>query len=309
MAKEEKKMKKMWKKLMAVTAVMAMTGCMAACGSSAPAASEAPAAEETAAVETEAGESTAAEEASVETNAAAAEAGEKLVLGTSADYPPFEFIILDDDGNQQYVGIDISVAKKLAEDMGRELEVVNMSFDNLMLSLQKGEIDMVIAAVEVSEERAKVADFSDPYYTDYPPMILIKEDKKDEYTSFEALAGKTVGAQTGTTKAAIVTDDMPDSTLLALSSVMDLVNNLEYDKCDAIVLDGAVAMQYADANDSMVIADISLGEAAPYVVAVQKGDPDGLLESFNTTIASVVSDGTVEKWIEEADAISDQAVE
>lgn len=304
-------MKKVWKKLMAAATAIAMVGCMTACGSSAPAADDAVAAEESAAA-AEVTESTAAAEEAVAESTEAGEsaaAGEKLVLGTSADYPPFEFIVLDDDGNQQYVGIDISVAKKLAEDMGKELEVVNMSFDNLMLSLQKGEIDMVIAAVEASEERANVADFSDPYYTDYPPMILIKEDKKDEYTSIEALAGKTVGAQTGTTKAAIVTDDMPDSTLLALSSVMDLVNNLEYDKCDAIVLDGAVAMQYAEANDSMVVADISLGEAAPYVVSVQKGDPKGLLESFNKTIAAVVSDGTIEKWIEEADAISDQAIE
>lgn len=312
-AKEEKKMKKVWKKVMAAVTVAAMVGCMAACGNEAPAAAEAPAAEETAAAAAEVNESTAAsEEASAEAMTEADESaatGEKLVLGTSADYPPFEFIVLDEDGNQQYAGIDISVAKKLAEDMGRELEVVNMSFDNLMLSLQKGEIDMVIAAVEVSEERANVADFSDPYYTDYPPMVLIKADKKDEYTTLESLAGKTVGAQTGTTKAAIVTDEMSGATLLALSSVMDLVNNLEYDKCDAIVLDGAVAMQYAEANDSMVVADISLGEAAPYVVAVQKGDPDGLLESFNKTIATVVSDGTVDKWIEEADAISDQAIE
>lgn len=308
--KEERRMKKVWKKLAAAAAAAAMIGCMAACGSEAPAA--APAAEETAAEAAEVSESTAAlEEAAVESADAGetAASGEKLVLGTSADYPPFEFIVLDEDGNQQYVGIDISVAKKLAEDMGRELEVVNMSFDNLMLSLQKGEIDMVIAAVEASEERANVADFSEPYYTDYPPMVLIKADKKDEYTSIEALAGKTVGAQTGTTKATIVTEDMSGSTLLALSSVMDLVNNLEYEKCDAIVLDGAVAMQYAEANDSMVIADISLGEAAPYVVSVQKGDPKGLLESFNKTITTVVNDGTVDKWIEEADAISDQAIE
>lgn len=271
-AKEEKKMKKMWKKLAAMLTVVAMAGCMAACGSS-------------------------------------AEASKELVLGTSADYPPFEFIVLDDDGNQQYVGIDVSVAEKLAEDMDKELRVVNMSFDNLMLSLQKGEIDMVIAAIEVNEERSKVADFSEPYYTDYPPMVLVKADKQEEYNSIEALAGKTVGAQTGTTKADIVTNDMTDSTLLALSSVMDLVNNLQYEKCDAIVLDGAVAMQYAQTNDELVIADISLGEAAPYVVAVQKGDPKGLLDSFNKTIAAAVSDGSIEKWIEEADAISDQAIE
>lgn len=232
----------------------------------------------------------------------------KLVLGTSADYAPFEFIVLDDAGKQQYVGIDVELARKLAKDMGLELEIVNMNFDNLMLSLQKGEIDMVIAAVEETEERAAVADFSDPYYTDYPPMILVRKGDEGKYTSTESFDGKTVGAQTGTTKTEIVTGDL-NATLLGLTSVPDLVNNLVYEKCDAIVVDGAVAMEYAQTNDDIVIADVELGAAYPYRVAVKKGDPSGLLTSFNTTIKKVLEDGTMESWIENADSISDQAVQ
>lgn len=233
----------------------------------------------------------------------------KLVLGTSADYPPFEFIILNEEGKQEYVGIDISLARKLADDMGLILEIVNMNFDNLLSSLGKGEIDLAIAAMEIKEGNLNAADFSDPYYTDYPPMVLIKADMAETYTSIESLNGKTIGAQTGTTKADIVMNDIPGAVLTALSSVTDLVNNLEYNKCDAIVLDGAVAMKYASQNESMVIADIELGEANPYVVAVKKGDPSGLLESFNKTIANALSDGSMDKWIEDADKISDQAME
>ncbi len=233
----------------------------------------------------------------------------KLLLGTSADYPPFEFIVLNDAGQKEYAGIDISLAEKLAEDMKLELEVVNMSFDNLMASLQKGEVDMVIAAVEVDEDRAKVADFSDAYYTDLPPMVLVRAADAANYTSVDSFKDKTVGAQMGTTKAAIVNDNMPGATLLAVSSVTDLVNNLVYEKCDAIILDGAVALQYAESNDALVIPEVSLGDAYPYVVAVQKGDPSKLLESFNKTIAAVTGDGTMDTWITEANDLSDQAIE
>lgn len=232
-----------------------------------------------------------------------------LVLGTSADYPPFEFIVLDDNGEQEYVGIDLSFSEKLAEDMGLELEVVNMSFDNLMASLQKGDIDMVVAAIEETEDRAKVADFSNPYYTDLPPMILIKAENVDVYNTLESFDGKAVGAQIATTKAEIVTNEMSGATLVTMTSVTDLVNNLVYNKCEAIVLDGAVAVQYAKNDDNLAIAEISLGDAYPYVVAVQKDDPLGLLESMNATIEQVTSDGSIEEWIELANQQIENAVE
>jgi len=232
-----------------------------------------------------------------------------LVYATSADYPPFEFIVIDEAGNQQYAGIDVSLAKKIAEDMGRELKVVNMNFDSLMAAMQKGEADIVIAAIEDTPDRRVAADFSNPYYTDYPPMILVKKDNSANFTSLEDFDGLSVGAQTGTTKADIVTEQMPGANLVALTSVTDLVNELVYDKCAAIVLDGAVAMQYAASNEDLVVSEVSLGAAAPYCVAVEKGDPDGLLESINKTIAAVTADGTIENWIAEADALAAQAVE
>lgn len=231
-----------------------------------------------------------------------------LVLGTSADYSPFEFVILDDAGKQQYVGIDVSLAKQLAKDQGKELKVVNMNFKNLMASLQKGQVDMVIAAMEANDERKKVADFSDAYYTDLPPMVLCRADDAANYTSLDSFKDKKVGAQTGTTKADIVTKKMKGATLVSISSVNDLVNNLVYKKCDAIVLDGAVAQQYAKSDKTLKVAEVKLGDAYPYCVAVQKGDPKGLLKSFNKTIAKVTKDGSMDKWIDEANKQVDKEV-
>ena len=235
----------------------------------------------------------------------------KLILGTSADYAPFEFMYADDKGEMQYAGIDVSVAKYIAQDMGKELQVENMSFDYLLTALAKGDYDIVIAAMEASEERKVSADFSDPYYTDIPAMILVKAANAEQYKTLADFSGKSVGAQTATTKLDIVNEQMEGASAVALALVTDLVNELVYDKVDAVVLDGAVAMEYAKTNPDLVIADASseLGEAAPYCVAVAKGDPKGLLPAVNAAIAKMIEANSVEQFIADADALSGVAVE
>ena len=275
------------KKITALLLVLAMAVALCACGSSTD--SSTPAAD------------TAASDA--------APAAETLVMGTSADYAPFEFMYPDADGSMVYGGIDVSVAQYVADYTGKELKVENMGFDYLLASLQKGDFDIVIAAMEATEERQNAADFSDPYYTDYPAMILIKADKADEYTSLDSFSGKAVAAQTATTKEDIVKNDMPGASLVSLQVVTDAVNQLVNDKVDAVVLDGSVAMQYADSNPDLVIADIELGEALPYCIAVAKGDPKGLLPGINEAIADMLKNNKVDEFIADADSLADVAVE
>lgn len=234
-----------------------------------------------------------------------------LILGTSADYAPFEFMYADENGDMQYAGIDVFAAQYIADDMGKELKIENMSFDYLLTALAKGDYDMVMAAMEATEDRMNSADFSDPYYTDIPPMILVRADEADSYQSLADFNGKSVGAQTATTKEDIVKNDMEGANLVSLALATDLVNELVYGKIDAIVLDGAVAQEYADANPDLEICKASeeLGAAAPYCVAVAKGDPKGLLPAINEAIAKMQKDNAVDKFIADADALSGVAVE
>ncbi len=234
-----------------------------------------------------------------------AEEKETLVLGTSADYAPFEFMYPDENGELVYGGIDISVAQYIADYMGKELKVENMGFDYLLVSLAKGDFDMVLAAIEENEERLQSADFSDPYYTDYPPMILVKKVNADQYASLDDFAGKSVGAQTATTKEGIVRDEMTGANLVSLQNVNDLVNQLVNDKIDAVVLDGAVALQFVATNDELTVASVDLGEAAPYRVCVAKGDPKGLLPGINAAIAEMLENGKVTEFTEFADSLED----
>lgn len=242
--------------------------------------------------------------------AADANASAKLVFGTSADYAPFEFMYPDENGDLVYGGIDVSVAQYIADYTGKELQVENMGFDYLLASLQKGDFDMVIAAMEASEERMESADFSDPYFTDYPPMVLVRAEEAANFTSTDSFDGLSVGAQTATTKESIVTDDLTGAQLVSLQNVNDLVNQLVNGKIDAVVLDGAVAMQFAATNSELAVADgVDLGEAYPYCVAVAKGDPKGLLPGINAAIADMIANGKIDEFVALADSLGDVAVE
>lgn len=284
------------KKALAMILALVMSMSLIACGSK----------ESTTTPDTQTPDTSATDTQTPETPAST-----KLVLGTSADYAPFEFMYADANGTMQYAGIDIFAAQYIAEDMGKELQIENMSFDYLLTALAKGDYDMVMAAMESTPERLNAADFSDPYYTDIPPMILVQAKDAEAYQSLADFAGKSVGAQAATTKEGIVTDSMEGANLVSLSLVTDLVNELAYGKIDAVVLDGAVAQEYADANADLAIAPASdeLGAAAPYCVAVAKGDPKNLLPEINAAIAKMTSENMVEQFIADADELSGVAVE
>jgi ABC-type amino acid transport substrate-binding protein len=87
----------------------------------------------------------------------------KLVVGTSADYPPYEFHMMDDEEGQ-LVGIDIDIARYIAQELGVKLEVKDLIFSRIFIALEAGQIDMAIAGLSPTEERKKVADFSDNCY-------------------------------------------------------------------------------------------------------------------------------------------------
>ena len=234
----------------------------------------------------------------------------KLILGTSADYPPFEFHILDENGEDQIVGLDVALGRQIAEDLGLEFEVVHMDFDNLFQLLNQDRCDIVIAAMEYNEERAENGAYSVGYYSEIPTKILVKAGNEGNYTSLEDFDGKVVGAQMATTKADIVTNDMPGATPSFMSSVIDLMNNLVYDKCDALVLDGAVADEYLASNPDLAAVDIDMsGYVEPYRVWVAQDDPHNLIPSINETIAKVLSDGSMDAFITKAQEQSAQALE
>ena len=228
-----------------------------------------------------------------------------LVLGTSADYAPFEFMYPDENGDMQYGGIDIYVSQYIADYMGLELQVENMSFNNLLTSLGKGQFYMVLADIEATDERKEAADFSDPYLTELAPQFLVKAENADQFKSYSDFEGKTIGAQTATTKYNIISE-IPDVSPVALQNVLDLIKEVSYGKVDAILVDGSVAQQYQASNDDLVALSFDeLGTSADVCVAVAKGDPKGLLPKINEAIAKMNEENKIEEFKKTANDYAD----
>lgn len=228
-----------------------------------------------------------------------------LVLGTSADYAPFEFMYPDESGEMVYGGIDIYTAEYVADYMGMDLQIENMSFNNLLTSLDKGQFDMVLADIEITDERKELADFSDPYLTELAPQFLVKKENADQYKSYADFEGAAIGAQTATTKLDIV-NEIPGVNAVALQSVLDMIKEVSYGKVDAILVDGSVAQQYQATNEDLVALSFDeLGTSANVCIAVQKGDPKNLLPELNAAIAKMTEENKIEEFKAQANDLAD----
>lgn len=227
----------------------------------------------------------------------------KLVLGTCADYPPYEFHKIV-DGKDTIVGFDIEIAKEIAKDLGVELEIKDMDFDGLIPSLKTGKVDILISGMTPTPERAEQVDFSKIYYKAVQ-NVLVRAEDKDKFNNVESLTGKKVGAQTASVQEKIAKEEIKDANVLSLGKVTDLVLSLKTKKVDAVVVEGPVAKAYVDKNSDIMIADIKVGSPEDgSAIAVQK-DNAQLVEAINKTIDRLVSEGKIDEFVAKANEIAE----
>lgn len=223
----------------------------------------------------------------------------KIILGTSADYPPFETHAMI-DGEDQIVGFDIEIAKYIAEELGVELEIKDMDFDKLLGGLSTGMLDIVIAGMNPDPEREKEVNFTDIYYETKHAVVIHKEDAS-KITKIEDLNGKSIGVQIGTTQEEIAQTTIENADVLSLSSNPDIIMNLKTKKINCAIMEEAVAKSFAKANDDlMVVEGISIDSGSDGVaIAVKKGN-DELTEKLNEILADAKDKGLIDKWYVEA---------
>lgn len=222
----------------------------------------------------------------------------KLVLGTSADYPPYEFH-KSVDGKDEIMGFDVEVAKQIAKDMGVKLEIKDMKFDGLLAALDQGNVDMVVAGMTPTEERKKNVDFSKVYYNAVQTVIVRASDK-DKVKSIDDLKGKKVGVQKGAIQEEIAKKQMPNSEPVALGKISDLVLALKNNRVDAVIVELPVATSNVNANKDLVISNIKLKtEEAGSAVAVKKGSAD-VVSAINKTLDKLVQDKSIDKYVTDA---------
>ncbi|MBU8879305.1 transporter substrate-binding domain-containing protein [Bacillus sp. FJAT-29790] len=214
-----------------------------------------------------------------------------LKMGTSADYSPFEFI--DTAKGDDIIGLDIDIAKAVAEKLGYNLDIRDMDFGGLIQALQSGQVDFVMSAMSATDERKNSVDFSEIYYTS-KHMIVSKKDSG--ITSVEELSGKKVGVQLGSIqeeKAKDLTEEV-DMKVENRNRIPELIQEIKAGRFDAALIEDTVANGYL-AKDSdlegFTIEDADGG----YAIAFPKNSE--LTEEFNKVLKEMLDNGEVEKII------------
>jgi ABC-type amino acid transport substrate-binding protein len=193
----------------------------------------------------------------------------KIVLGTSADYPPYEFH-KEIDGKDTIVGFDIEIAKAIAKDLGVELEIKDMDFDGLLLALNAGKVDFVIAGMTPDPERD--VEFSKIYYNALQGL-LVHADNKDVYKTIDDLTGKRIGAQKGAIQEKLAKKEIKDLKLKALNKIPDLVLEVKHKnkcrghiQCDSIIMHNAHVSSTPEVSalhqDAQLIHEAAIGRIA-----------------------------------------------
>ena len=279
--------------LLALSAAMLLT-VLTGCGSS-----ETAAPQDEQATEAQAEEQPAAE---ASTLLEQIKAKGKLVVGTEAQYAPYEFKDLD----ANFVGCDMWLAQQIADSLGVELEIVDMSFAGIIPAVQSGQVDLGIAAFTNTPERAEEIDFSNLYETS-AQLLIVKTGNADTYSTKEALAGQKVGAQKGTIQSQLIQSALPDSELFELEKYPALALEVQNGNIAGLVVYQAVGESLvANSNGELEVSNFEFSaEEASFgkSVVIAKGNED-LVAAVNEVVNKVTSDGSYQAAYDEAVALA-----
>ncbi|WP_254766233.1 basic amino acid ABC transporter substrate-binding protein [Salinilacihabitans rarus] len=222
----------------------------------------------------------------------------QIVAGTAPGFPPFE---MTEDGD--LVGFDVDLLEAVVEETDYELtEWQEFDFDTLIQALQSGNIDVIAAAMTITEERQEQIAFSDPYYS-ADQSVLVAEGGDFQPGSLEDLDGRTVGAQSGTTGEEVVQNDLIDEGVIgegdytSYDNYVLAVEDLERGLIDAVILDQPVGQTFESNRDVEVAFTFETGEEYGFGVRQDDGD---LQSALSEGIAAVEESGEydeiTEKW-------------
>lgn len=292
------------KKFISTALIAAAVLSLAACGSGSTETTSAAdtASESSASAEAETGADTAAE-----TEGAAADVSTVtdgvLTVAISPDFAPYEFYAIGQDGEPELAGFEISMAERIADEMGLELDLVPMSFDGVLAEIANGTVDIGIAGLGYTEDRAEVMDFSDPYNFVKQTFVCRKEDQ-DKFRDVDAVNNSDVlvAVQTGSTQQEVASNTIPDADILLLNKATDMVAELMDGKVDGALMNdnaaGIFVINYPDLVISFNIPYEKMDNSGDRI-AIPKGHDD-MKEAVNAVIAKVTEDGSMDEYKKEA---------
>lgn len=216
-----------------------------------------------------------------------------LVVGVSADYPPFEF-----QSNGEVVGFDIDFINEIGKLMQKKVEIKDMPFNSLIPSLNSNKIDIAISGLNATPERAAAVDFSQMYYNNSLALIY----KKDRgVVGANNLANKSVGAQLGSTLESWIrkrAEKDNSINVVTLDSNITLIEELKLGRVDAVIIELAQGLEFCLKNPELGYSNIDSSDEG-YVIAIKKGSK--LIGEINEKIQELKTNGflhtNTHKWI------------
>lgn len=210
-------------------------------------------------------------------------------MGTNAAFPPFEWV-----EGKEVVGFDVTLSNLIANDYGKTLKVVDMSFDGLIAALQAGSVDFIASGMTATDERRKSVDFSDPYYSSKQTIIVRVSNKS--VSSVADLKGMSIGVQAATTGEIYATEEIEGASVKSFRTVIDAALALKNSAIEAIIIDELPAKEIVKVNPELKIVDDDFF-TDEYAIAVKKGNTE-LLNSINNTIRTIKANGIYQKMLE-----------
>lgn len=216
---------------------------------------------------------------------------QKITVGLSADYPPFEF-----KQGEKIVGFDVDFAKAIAKELGVDIEIKDMSFASLLNSLNQGEIDVIISSMTSTEERQKSFDFSSPYHFD-ELAILHKSDKP---ITEQAIDGKIIACQMGSAMHAWLNKHTTKTKIVPMDVATQMAEALKAGHVDGVLIDAIQAKEFIKNSKDLAFSVVGRSQDGSSVL-MKKGSQ--LLNKINTAILKLKQNGTLDalekKWISE----------
>ena len=222
----------------------------------------------------------------------------KLVVGTSVDYPPFEYF----DSEYRVDGFDIRLIEGIAKQMGVELELRDIAFDGLGSALRLGQVDAAIAAISLTPDRDEVLDFSNIYFVTSDAYLAAANFSLGPIRSVEDLAPFRVGVQRASIYEDWLEDElietglMPATNLFVYSQIEGGYPDLQAGRVDLLVMDLPVAeVAVQEQGFSLAGQGVNIER---YAIAVNHGERT-LQEEINRALITMQDAGVVNDLVKE----------
>lgn len=222
-------------------------------------------------------------------SAAPAATDKTYIVATDASYAPFEYM----EGNQ-VVGFSHDILKAAGEKEGIKLNFVNTPFEGIFANVEKGDSDIALASITITDERKQRVDFSDPYFE--ATQMIVTAEKGSDVKSFKELKSRSVSVQNGTTADLILQDlqGKNSGTIKRFETMPLAFRELISGGEDATVGDNGVVQNFV-ANNPNVKLNTLVDPEFPkeqYGFAFRKNRSDDLREKINKGLATIKADGT-----------------